>query len=86
MKNIRQVSQLCKKYKKPLFIDSCRFAENAYFIKLRESSHETKSIEEIVREIFSYADGMTMSGKKDALSVFMDLELNRMIDKVAAGV
>ena len=67
MENIKDVSQICKKYKLPLIIDACRFAENAYFIKLREKGYESKSIKDIVREIFSYADGCTMSAKKDAL-------------------
>ncbi len=67
LENIKAVSELCKKYGVKLFIDGARFAENAYFIKKREKAYENKSIREIVREIFSYADGMTMSSKKDAI-------------------
>ena len=67
MENIRQVSQVCKEFQKPFFLDACRFAENAYFIKTREKGYENKSILEICQEMFSYADGMTMSAKKDAL-------------------
>lgn len=63
--NIRAVKALCRQYNKPLFIDSCRFAENAMFIKRREPGYENKSVKEIVKEIFTYADGMTMSAKKD---------------------
>jgi len=67
MKNIREVKEVCKKYGIPLFLDACRFAENAYFIKLREEGYANKSVLEIVQEMFSYADGSTMSAKKDAL-------------------
>lgn len=67
MKNIKEVSQLCRKYNKPLLIDGARFAENAYFIKIREKGYENKTIKEIVKEFFSYTDGMTMSAKKDGL-------------------
>ena len=67
MQNIREVSALCKKYGVRLQIDSARFAENAYFIKTREKGYENKSIKEIVKEMFSYADIMTMSSKKDAI-------------------
>ena len=67
MENIKAVSSLCKKYEIPLLIDAARFAENAYFIKTREAGYENKSIKEIVKEFFSYTDGMTMSAKKDGL-------------------
>ena len=67
MENIKAVSNLCKSYNIPLFFDSARFAENAYFIKTREKGFQDKSIKEIAKEIFSYGDGMTMSAKKDGL-------------------
>lgn len=67
MDNIKKVSGVCKKYNTPLIIDAARFAENAYFIKIREEGYKEWSIKEISREIFSYADGMTMSAKKDGL-------------------
>lgn len=67
MENIRQVSQICRRYKIPFFFDACRFAENAYFIKKSEPGYEDKSVLEIAREMFSYADGANMSAKKDAL-------------------
>ncbi len=67
MQNIRETKAVCNKYGIPLFIDACRFAENAWFIKLRENGYENTLVENIVREIFSYADGCTMSAKKDAL-------------------
>lgn len=67
MQNIKEVKEVCNKYEIPLFIDACRFAENAYFIKKREKGYENKSILEIAQEMFSYADGVTMSAKKDAL-------------------
>jgi tryptophanase len=67
MENIRKTSLLAKRYGTRLILDSARFAENAYFIKLREEGYGEKTIREIVREIFSYADGMTMSSKKDAI-------------------
>ena len=68
MRNIREVSELARSHGIPLYIDACRFAENAYFIKLREPGYESKPIPEIVREIFSYADGCTMSAKKDGMA------------------
>lgn len=67
MHNIKEVKDICIKYNIPLFIDACRFAENAYFIKLREKGYSKKSVLEIAQEMFSYADGATMSAKKDAL-------------------
>lgn len=67
MQNVKEVKEICLKYNIPLFIDACRFAENAYFIKKREKGYENKSVLEIAQEMFSYADGVTMSAKKDAL-------------------
>lgn len=68
MQNIRAVRRICDQYGIPLFIDACRFAENCYFIKLREQGYEHKSVREIAFELFSYADGCTMSAKKDAFA------------------
>jgi tryptophanase len=68
MENIRRTKEVCDRYGIPLFIDACRFAENAYFIKLREAGYRDKPIVEIVREMFSHADGCTMSAKKDGLA------------------
>ncbi len=67
MQNIKAVSIVCKKYHIPLLIDAARFAENAYFIKIREEGYKDLSIKEIVKAFFSFADGMTMSAKKDGL-------------------
>lgn len=67
MENVRQTSELCHSYNIPLFFDAARFAENCYFIKVREEGYQDRSIAEIAREMFSYVDGCTMSAKKDAL-------------------
>lgn len=67
MQNIRETKAVLKKYGIPLFLDACRFAENAFFIKLREKGYENKTPKEIAIEMFSYADGVTMSAKKDAI-------------------
>jgi tyrosine phenol-lyase len=67
MQNIKDVKSICKEYHIPLFLDACRFAENAYFIKLREPEYADKSILDICQEMFSYVDGSTMSAKKDGL-------------------
>jgi tryptophanase len=67
MENLKAVRSIADKYRKPVLIDGARFAENAYFIKVREKGYEQKTIKEIAKEMFSYADGMTMSAKKDAI-------------------
>ena len=81
MQNIKEVRKVCTEFNVPLFIDACRFAENSYFIKIREEGYANKTIKEIANEIFSYADGCTMSAKKDAFAniggflAMKDLEL-----------
>ena len=67
MENIRKTAELSHHYDIPFFLDACRFAENAYFIKMREPGYEKTPVRDIAREMFSYADGCTMSGKKDGL-------------------
>jgi tryptophanase len=68
MANIEAVSKICTEHNIPLFIDACRFAENSYFIKLREEGYAEKKIPSIAYEIFSMADGCLMSAKKDAFA------------------
>jgi len=65
--NIKEAYAICQENKIPFFLDACRFAENAYFIKMREGGYKDKSVSEIVSEIFSYCDGCTLSAKKDGL-------------------
>lgn len=68
MANVREVSAVCRQHGVPLFLDCCRYAENAYFIKLREDGYADKTPKEIAQEMFSYADGATMSAKKDGMA------------------
>ena len=68
MANVRLVSAICRHHRIPLYFDACRFAENAYFIKLREKGYEDKTPKQIAQEMFSYGDGCTMSAKKDGMA------------------
>ena len=88
MENIRAVRAFCDRHKLPLFLDACRFAENAYFIKTREPGYQDRSVREIVREMFDLADGATISAKKDGfvniggLLLLRDAELVRRADEL----
>jgi tryptophanase len=65
--NLREIREVCNDYRKPLFLDACRFAENAWFIREREAGHAHRAVADIVRDIATLADGMTMSAKKDPM-------------------
>jgi tryptophanase len=85
LKNIKDVSEVCAHHGIPFFFDACRFAENAWFIKKREKGYAKKSVLEIAQEMFSYADGATMSGKKDALvniGGFVTLDDDALAEKI----
>ncbi|MGZ3863857.1 MAG: tryptophanase [Bacteroidia bacterium] len=68
MANIREAKKICKEFGIPFYIDACRFSENCWFIKKREKGYENHTVEQIAQELFSYADGCTMSAKKDAFA------------------
>jgi tryptophanase len=68
MENVRQVSAMCRRHGIPLYFDACRFAENAYFIKLREKGYAIHTPKQIAQEMFTYGDGCTMSAKKDGMA------------------
>ncbi len=80
--NLREVRAVCDQHRTPLFLDACRFAENAYFIKMREPGQQDRCVPAIVRDMFDLADGATISAKKDGLVniggllLFRDTELN----------
>jgi tryptophanase len=89
MANIRGCAQLLQRFGKPFIMDVCRFAENAMFIKLRESGYENTPVHEIAQEMFSYADGCTMSAKKDGMvnmGGFIALRSDDWIDAVRNGL
>ena len=88
LENIRAVRKVCDRHDLPLFLDACRFAENAYFIKQREADQRNRGVREIVREMFDLADGATISAKKDGLVniggllLLRDEELVRKADEL----
>lgn len=89
MENIKATSELCKRYGALFFLDACRFAENSYFIKLREDGYNDKTPLEIAQEMFHYADGCTMSAKKDGLSNiggFLALNDDNLAQKTKNGL
>lgn len=87
LQNIRRTKETLAEYKIPFFLDAARYAENAYFIKLREPGYKNKSVLEIAREIFSYADGCYVSAKKDALvniGGFLAMRDEALYERIAA--
>jgi len=80
MANIREVREIAARHNKPLYLDACRYAQNAWFIQTSEPGYATKSIRSIVREIFSYADGCIFSAKKDALAQIGGFFATRSLD------
>jgi tryptophanase len=68
MENVKAVSAVCRRHGIPLYFDACRFAENSYFIKIREEGYEQRLPKEIAQGMFSYGDGCTMSAKKDGMA------------------
>lgn len=88
LENIRATRSVCDRYGLPLFLDACRFAENAYFIKKREAGQQDRSVREIVRDMFDLADGATISAKKDGLVniggvlLLRDEQLGRKADEL----
>ena len=88
LENIRAVRSVCDRHRLPLFLDACRFAENAWFIKMREPGQRERPVREIAREMFSLADGATISAKKDGLVniggvlLLRDAELERRADEL----
>jgi len=87
MANIREVRRICDHFGVPLFFDACRFAENAWFIKLREEGYADKPLRDIAREMFTHCDGATMSAKKDAIvniGGFLALNSDSLADKARA--
>jgi tryptophanase len=90
--NIKAAAATAHRFGKPFFIDGCRFAENAWFIKVREESQRHRAVTDIVRDIFACADGMTMSAKKDAFAniggwlALNDGLAGRDLDAIAQGL
>jgi tryptophanase len=85
LRNVKEVSRVCERRGIPFFLDACRYAENSYFIKKREAGYSKKSLLEIAQEMFSYTDGATVSGKKDALvniGGFVTLDDPRVAEKL----
>jgi tyrosine phenol-lyase len=88
LENIRGIRRICDQYQLPFFLDACRFAENAWFIKQREPGQQDRSVRDIVKEMFSLADGATISAKKDGmvniggLLLLRDSELVRRADEL----